>query len=1157
MGAQSSKAVRRMQPRVLPTDASAVAPSGAASAAATARAQPTIENSNVSTPTTANLAQPAPEDSRSAHEAVTANFHQLNWSIKTTKSMADFKPDNEMLSILSSRKAAARGLNPSFNQIPTGKFSMNELEDYFWARKAVPESKRAEFDASAPLAQRISPENLAILRVFFNTPEVSGDGSSGGVGGTQLNKARKNINKPSMFDADDTRRQSLKQERQNEMQMFLAKQAQVNPRLRKLRAYQPDVVVSIADPMISSDASRLETGRPYDQMPPFPPYDNRPALQHSKRQNQPTWLSDQPSTQRYGPPHFQQNYQPYPPIAYPASPPPAHASRPWDPNPFAHGQYPNQYDRQGGGSGGGGGGLQFSDDSWNRKQQMNGSRQYANDLRQQMMDDRSRKEYERGDFRGTGRPSNSYQGQPGGLVGQEQPYFGGDAGSRRQQQQQYQEEAPHFGRRMAQQIHATNDKEHYLQELNEQVRFKKEREQFEKSRIRAEDMKKQKEMDEYDPWGKAGGGAPHKKADGSISTNLRNYRHDPNESPNSVMPQPGNYNPYMPQTQYPNQNLNQNPSFGMNPNLMSPQSNMAFLANLQQGFGTPYGMLGNAAAQPQAASVLGGYGNQMGAPPQNPYQAPGQEAPKSFLRGHVSADQIPDWQKAEMAQKHRAQLEIQDALKKQVQEREAKKAKEEALKKEEELKEQERVVKEQELLRQKYARELEEQRRKEAEMQAENEKKLAEKIAKAKEDEARRDEQSRALEGKRNSQDSTQQRRNDGHQQQYNNDPQPDPIPFRSTSPPIPTLRAKGQQKKINQDQAGPDSVPQTNHFRSDSPPLPAQQHKRGIKTADGGQTTRDVKLMFDGENVRHEEQIKQQQQQQRLREKSTARVETSAVLQQLLSIQRELENEDMKIKKDLSVPFHVASRKKENKGKSVLDEILAAHQNELDEETNTRLNKSKFYIPSVLEQQKEILAQQDREIKALREEGKRSQSRMATAFQDRDGQLPEEPATRRNRQNESIQPKTESNFKTFKYLKNAEDFFGTEKHKLEFLSDKLRSDTRMLYPDNSIRDVDATAVFSLQSLGSSLQSSRSNSALARHGRRSGKPGSAGSLNLRGIEALNDERLPTRRNTMKGVVSVESTEVLSEALKWKMGAAPTDEEMNSDFVSFGGMTDDE
>ncbi|KAI8839428.1 hypothetical protein BJ741DRAFT_599304 [Chytriomyces cf. hyalinus JEL632] len=211
MGAQSSKAVRRMQPRVLPTDATAVAPSGAASAAATARAEPTIANSDVSTPTTANSAQPAPEDSRSANEAVTANFHQLNWSIKTTKSMADFKPvksqtfrkedvfcfwqvklkqqpkqDNEMLSILSSRKAAARGVNPSFNQIPTGKFSMKELEDYFWARKAVPDSKRAEFDAMAPLAQRISPGNLAILRVFFNTPEVSGDGSSGGVGGTQL-----------------------------------------------------------------------------------------------------------------------------------------------------------------------------------------------------------------------------------------------------------------------------------------------------------------------------------------------------------------------------------------------------------------------------------------------------------------------------------------------------------------------------------------------------------------------------------------------------------------------------------------------------------------------------------------------------------------------------------------------------------------------------------------------------------------------------------------------------------------------------------------------------------------------------------------------------------------------------------------------------------
>ncbi|KAI9342240.1 RNase P subunit p30-domain-containing protein [Obelidium mucronatum] len=48
----------------------------------------------------------------------------------------------------------------------------------------------------------------------------------------------------------------------------------------------------------------------------------------------------------------------------------------------------------------------------------------------------------------------------------------------------------------------------------------------------------------------------------------------------------------------------------------------------------------------------------------------------------------------------------------------------------------------------------------------------------------------------------------------------------------------------------------------------------------------------------------------------------------------------------------------------------------------------------------------------------------------------------------------------------------------------------------------------------------------------------------------------TRRDTMKGFVAVEPLSVLSEGVKWKLGDAPTDKEleMGADFVSFGDMS---
>ncbi|KAJ3199641.1 Ribonuclease P protein subunit p30, partial [Entophlyctis luteolus] len=48
----------------------------------------------------------------------------------------------------------------------------------------------------------------------------------------------------------------------------------------------------------------------------------------------------------------------------------------------------------------------------------------------------------------------------------------------------------------------------------------------------------------------------------------------------------------------------------------------------------------------------------------------------------------------------------------------------------------------------------------------------------------------------------------------------------------------------------------------------------------------------------------------------------------------------------------------------------------------------------------------------------------------------------------------------------------------------------------------------------------------------------------------------TRRDTMKGLVSAEPVSVLSDAVKWKLGDAPTEEEMNADFVAFGADASD-
>ncbi|KAH6570292.1 hypothetical protein BASA60_007781 [Batrachochytrium salamandrivorans] len=86
---------------------------------------------------------------------------------------------------------------------------------------------------------------------------------------------------------------------------------------------------------------------------------------------------------------------------------------------------------------------------------------------------------------------------------------------------------------------------------------------------------------------------------------------------------------------------------------------------------------------------------------------------KSFIRGLTSVDTLPLWQREDLARKQKMQQETQDALLHQIAEKEAERARKEALRRQEDEKEQARLVKEQDHLRKKYARENQEAREKE------------------------------------------------------------------------------------------------------------------------------------------------------------------------------------------------------------------------------------------------------------------------------------------------------------------------------------------------------------------------------------------------------------------------------------------------------------
>jgi hypothetical protein len=63
-------------------------------------------------------------------------------------------------------------------------------------------------------------------------------------------------------------------------------------------------------------------------------------------------------------------------------------------------------------------------------------------------------------------------------------------------------------------------KQAYLHELDAQIQFKKNQERQQRMKQQLEDQRKEREMADYNPWGKGGAGAPYKNADGSNISNL-------------------------------------------------------------------------------------------------------------------------------------------------------------------------------------------------------------------------------------------------------------------------------------------------------------------------------------------------------------------------------------------------------------------------------------------------------------------------------------------------------------------------------------------------------------------------------------------------------------------------------------------------------------
>ncbi|KAI9091756.1 hypothetical protein DFS34DRAFT_634789 [Phlyctochytrium arcticum] len=640
---------------------------------------------------------------------------------------------------------------------------------------------------------------------------------------------------------EDVRRQRFKQEQQTDLQAFLAAQAKENPRLRHIKRRQSEVVTNIfgaqhqphppANPSYNNSRHRHnssgnnETSQPnareeyHSRDPPngrgpsrgYPAedYDNSRNNGYSDYRRPFSRESPYGGGQSHHPytsapasfwPHSQPayNYGPPPPPDHWRSPPPRSY---FDDDNYRRG-FGNDVPRSmmpanpyGGGYGDHGGRFgndverrderRERNDSYDREARNRSppgnhhrsnshlvssgsdsrSRQYAADLARQIDEKRQAEERERGYRR---QPAYTAGGNP--LLGE---HSSSSVGARMRNTDSSTTSLPQvqYAARPDQgQPPITASKGEYLRDLDAQIQLKRQNAELEKMKWRQQDEKKEREMADYNPWGRGGAGAPHTVA-----------------IPPPVVPQA---NP----TGYFDSQHKSNPNEASYGGARHPPA-----GNNPSHISAPF------AAQQAALPPIG---------------AP---AEKSFARSHGPLDAIGQ---EELAKKHRQQQEHQDALKRQMAERDAKKAQEIAQRRAEEDEEQARINKEQELLHQKYAREQEEARKKEEEARLENEKKIAER----KMEQEKRDRE--FLEAQKRAQDEREKKRgvkspvHGGSGTTYQE--QPPPV-HRTSSPPLPATRRKSDAAHaadpFNQSGSQTNLAPP---FRSSSPPIPTLRGKSG-----------------------------------------------------------------------------------------------------------------------------------------------------------------------------------------------------------------------------------------------------------------------------------------------------------------------------------------
>ncbi|KAJ3039701.1 hypothetical protein HDV00_011933 [Rhizophlyctis rosea] len=424
----------------------------------------------------------------------------------------------------------------------------------------------------------------------------------------------------------------------------------------------------------------------------------------------------------------------------------------------------------------------------------------------------------------------------------------------------------------------TRYKEQYMHELESQIREKKEKQARENATRRMEDEKKEQEMAQYNPFGRSGAGAPARNQDGTISG--RRMQLPPQPHPHPRAPPPGSMYPPSNTTQqggeYATQDIFANGNF------------------IEQVRGLASSMSHHPTIDVAGGQSRGGAGGTATHMPTPQHPLPDQ----SFVRGRVNMDSMPPWQRDDLLRKQRLQQDQEDGLKRQMAEREAEKARQRERQRKEDEADQARLVREQVMLKERYAREIEEAKRKEEEARKENERVQAERAAKLKAQEAARNEY---LQKQREKEDRERDAAgNKGgaspHTARHDHPtlpPAPAPVAeYRSNSPPIPTIAKKmrggaGGVEGGKEEDGGRTGVGQGVDAAAAQAPERAglPQHHSPRQEVPSGDRPSDGK----GKPLGRDEEDK--------------KGGTQAVLEQLNAIQKELEQEDRKIRNQILSP--------------------------------------------------------------------------------------------------------------------------------------------------------------------------------------------------------------------------------------------------------------